>query len=175
MAFFILFFCQIWQDSHKWISRNKWSMLTTLCASEFYWGKKKKKKKKCLNICSFFFSCLIDKHIIDYDKLQINQFPFFWCMVWQDFMVLQWFYKHFWFGFFVFWHFNLRRLFNAKAILLEEQWWYYLTHSWEDKGVHTFPKDICPKVNVIARLEYGLAYYNSAVYHFNHYTTRTPP
>ena len=67
------------------------------------------------------------------------------------------------------------RLFNAKAILLEEQLWYYLTHSWEDKGVHTFPKVICPKVNVIARLEYELAYYDSAVYRFNHYTTRTPP
>ena len=24
--------------------------------------------------------------------------------------------------------------FNAKAILLEEQWWCYLTHSWEDNG-----------------------------------------
>ena len=47
---------------------------------------------------------------------------------------------------------------------------YYLTHSWEDKGVHTFPKGICPKVNVIERLEYELAYYDSAV----HYTTRTP-
>ena len=23
-------------------------------------------------------------------------------------------------------------LFNAKAILLEEQKWYYLTHNWED-------------------------------------------
>ena len=46
-------------------------------------------------------------------------------------------------------------LFNA--ILLEEQW-YYITHSLEDKGVHTFPKGICPKVNVIARLEYELAY-----------------
>ena len=34
------------------------------------------------------------------------------------------------------------RLFNAKAILPE--------HSWEDKGVHTFPKGNCPKVNVIA-------------------------
>ena len=87
------------------------------------------------------------------------------------------------------------RLFNAKAILQEEQLWYYLTHnwednlftnpsaqagydtrsifkrsstgfhsefsfsktscltkaeepSWEDKGVHTFPKGICPKVKV---------------------------
>ena len=58
---------------------------------------------------------------------------------------------------------------------LEEQWWYYLTHSWEDKRVHTFPKGICPKVNVIARLEYELAYYDSAVHRFNHYTTRTPP
>ena len=51
---------------------------------------------------------------------------------------------------------------------------YYLTHSWEDKGVHTFPKGICPKVNVIARLEYELAYYDSVVHRFNHYTTRTP-
>ena len=63
---------------------------------------------------------------------------------------------------------TLFRLFNAKAILLEEQYWYYLTHSWEDKGVHTFPKGICPKVNVIARLEYELAYYDSAVHRFNH-------
>ena len=70
---------------------------------------------------------------------------------------------------------TLFRLFDAKAILLEEQYWYYLTHSWEDKGVHTFPKGICPKVNVIAQLEYELAYYDSAVHRFNHYTTRTPP
>ena len=41
-------------------------------------------------------------------------------------------------------------------------------------GVYTFPKGICPKVNVIARLEYELAYYDSAVHRFNHYTTRTP-
>ena len=42
-------------------------------------------------------------------------------------------------------------------------------------GVHTFPKGICPKVNVIARLEYELTYNDSAVHRFNHYTTRTPP
>ena len=61
-----------------------------------------------------------------------------------------------------------------KPFSLEEQ--YYLTHSWEDKGGgHTFPKSICPKVNVIARLEYELAYYDSEVHRFNHYTTRTPP
>ena len=33
------------------------------------------------------------------------------------------------FGFFVNWHINLCRLFNAKAILLEEQLWNNLTHS----------------------------------------------
>ena len=32
-----------------------------------------------------------------------------------------------------------------------------LTHSWEDKRVHTFSKGICPKVNLIAGLEYKLA------------------
>ena len=61
-----------------------------------------------------------------------------------------------------------------KAIPLEEQYWYYLTHNWEDKGVHTFPKAIFSKVNVIARLEYELAYYDSAAHRFNHYTMRTP-
>ena len=80
-----------------------------------------------------------------------------------------------WFGFFVQWHINLCRLFNAKDILIEEQQLYYLTHSWEDKRVHTFPKGICLKVNVIARLEYELTYCDSTVHCFNHYTTRTPP
>ena len=67
---------------------------------------------------------------------------------------------------------TLFRLFNAKAILPEEQQLYYLTHSWENKGAHTFPKGICPKVNVIAWLEYELAYYDSAVHRFNHRFTR---
>ena len=48
-------------------------------------------------------------------------------------------------------------LFNAKAILWEELQRFYLTHSGEDMGVHTFHKGIYPKVNVIARLEYELA------------------
>ena len=30
-------------------------------------------------------------------------------------------------------------------------------------------------MNIIARLEYELAYYDSAIHRFNHYTTRTPP
>ena len=35
---------------------------------------------------------------------------------------------------------------------------------WEDRRVHTFPKSICPKGNVIARLEFELAYYDSTVH-----------
>ena len=31
----------------------------------------------------------------------------------------------------------------------KKQEWYDSTHSWEDKGIHTFPKGICPKVKVI--------------------------
>ena len=49
-----------------------------------------------------------------------------------------------------------------------------ITHSWEDKWVHAFPKGICPKANVIARLEFELAYYDTTVHRFNHYTTRNP-
>ena len=45
-----------------------------------------------------------------------------------------------------------------------------LTCSWEDKQVHAFPKGTCPKVNIIVRLEFELAYYDSTVQHFNHYT-----
>ena len=41
-------------------------------------------------------------------------------------------------------------------------------------GVHTFPKGICLKVNIIARLEFELAYYDSAARRFNHDTTTRP-
>ena len=51
---------------------------------------------------------------------------------------------------------NLCGLFNTKVIFVEEQQWYYLTNSWEDKEVHTFSKGISPKVNVIAWLEFKL-------------------
>ena len=68
------------------------------------------------------------------------------------------------------WHINLRGLFNAKAILVEEQG-FYLTESWVegDKGVLNFPKDIYPKVNVIARLGFEHTYYDVAVQHVSHY------
>ena len=51
-------------------------------------------------------------------------------------------------------HINLRGLFKAKAIPVEVQQWYHSTHSYRNKGVHTFSKGICPKVNIIARLQF---------------------
>ena len=32
-----------------------------------------------------------------------------------------------------------------KTIYAKEQHWYYLTHIYRYKGVHTFPKDIYPR------------------------------
>ena len=40
----------------------------------------------------------------------------------------------------------------------EDQEWYYLIQNLEAKGAHNIPSEICPKVNVIARLEFGLAF-----------------
>ena len=42
------------------------------------------------------------------------------------------------------------------------------------KGFIPFPKGICSKMNVIARLGFELAYYVSAVQRLNHYTSSTP-
>ena len=46
---------------------------------------------------------------------------------------------------------------------------------WENKGVHTFSKGVHSKVNIIAQLEFELAYYDSVVQRFNQYTMGTPP
>ena len=54
-------------------------------------------------------------------------------------------------------------LFNVKAISVEKQQWHFLTHSWESKEVHTFPKGISPKVNVLARLEFELAHFEATI------------
>ena len=43
---------------------------------------------------------------------------------------------------------------NMRPVYLNK--WYYLTYSKEDKEVHTFPKGISTKVNVIAWLEFKL-------------------
>ena len=47
--------------------------------------------------------------------------------------------------------------------------------AWRTRGFIPFPKGISPKVNVTGRLELELAYYDSAVQCFNHYTTGTTP
>ena len=44
-----------------------------------------------------------------------------------------------------------------------------------NKCVHTYPKGINPKVNVIAWLEFELAYYDAVVYHANHSASGTSP
>ena len=41
-------------------------------------------------------------------------------------------------------------------------------------GVHTFPKGINSKVDVIAQLEFELCNYDIAVEHASYYTTETP-
>ena len=38
-----------------------------------------------------------------------------------------------------------------------------------DKGLHTFPKSISLKLNVVARLEFELAYFEAVVQHCSHY------
>ena len=50
-------------------------------------------------------------------------------------------------------------LFDTLTFPVEEQW-YYLTYSWGTKEIHTFLKCIILYVNVIARLEFKLAYYD---------------
>ena len=60
--------------------------------------------------------------------------------------------------YFRWWHINVRGLFNAKATLVEEWQWDYLTDTWGDKGAGTFLKSICSKMNLIARLGFELIY-----------------
>ena len=42
---------------------------------------------------------------------------------------------------------------------LSDKNWYYLIHSWRDKEVHTFPKGINPKINIIVWLDYQLIFF----------------
>ena len=55
--------------------------------------------------------------------------------------------------------------------MVEEQQWYYLTLSWEDKGA-PFPKGINPKLYVIVWVEFELAYFEAVVQHFNHWVSK---
>ena len=42
-------------------------------------------------------------------------------------------------------------------------------------SLHNFPNCICLKVNIIARLEFELAYCDIAIQHVSHYATETLP
>ena len=103
-----------------------------------------------LSVCMWschMFSTIIKSSL----TLQKQLLRIFFPNAWRRYILV-------WFGFFVWWHINLYRVFNAKDIHLDEQ---YLTHRWEDEWVHTFPNGICPKLNVLKRLEFELAYYDS--------------
>ena len=51
---------------------------------------------------------------------------------------------------------------------------YYFISRWKDKEVNNFAKGINPKVNVIVRLEFELAYYDVTVQHISQYAMGTP-
>ena len=61
-------------------------------------------------------------------------------------------------------------LFNALGHLCKKQQWYYFTHS--RRVFIPFPK-ICPKVNLIGKLKFKLAFYDAQAQHVSHYTMRT--
>ena len=50
-----------------------------------------------------------------------------------------------------------------------------LTHSWGNKVVHTFPKGISSEENIIAQLEFELAYFKATNQHFNLNSMENPP
>ena len=63
-------------------------------------------------------------------------------------------------------------LLNAEASLVDEQHWYYLTHSCEgDNRVYTFSNGISYKKNIIERLDFELAYFEATDQHFSFYVT----
>ena len=62
----------------------------------------------------------------------------------------------------------LRRLFNAKAILVERHEWYSLTHSWVNEGDHIFLNGISSKVNAITCLELKFIFLEATAQHFSY-------
>ena len=70
--------------------------------------------------------------------------------------------------------YQTHRLFHAKAILVERQKLNYLTHSWGDNRVYTFPKSISLKVNTIVQLEFELTYYNVTIQLISYYALGLP-
>ena len=82
--------------------------------------------------------------------------------------VLEWYYLlecHLWVNRFVYKLFVFdRTMCKKKKKTLQDI--IHSIHSWENMEVHTFLKNISPKVNVIALVEFELFYYDVAVQHF---------
>ena len=55
----------------------------------------------------------------------------------------------------------------------KQQCYYLIYSSGGNKEVHSFCKDINPKVNVIERLEWEIAFYDVPILHFTYYATET--
>ena len=70
------------------------------------------------------------------------------------------------------WHINLFGLFNTKVIIQNNsgRTMKHVAWRWENKGFHTFPFGISPKVNVIVRLELELTDCDVTVQLVSHYT-----
>ena len=60
---------------------------------------------------------------------------------------------------------SLRGWFDAKQSLLEERYDSIQPVSAGDKVVQTFPNSISPKINVIVRQEFELAYYDIKIHY----------
>ena len=50
-----------------------------------------------------------------------------------------------------------------------------MTHNYKDMRVHTFPDGINPKVNIIVRMDFELAFFEAEFQHLSHYAARTYP
>ena len=61
------------------------------------------------------------------------------------------------------------------AIILEKQYWYYLTHSKRDDVVQAFSKGNNLKVNATEWPELELVIYASVIQHVSHNFKMTPP
>ena len=62
----------------------------------------------------------------------------------------------------------------SRSIIVKEHVSYYLTHSWEDKMFHGFPKGINLKIKFIEQLELEHTCYPVTVQLVNYYVTPPP-
>ena len=71
------------------------------------------------------------------------------------------------------------RIWTRVAVSISYDDNHYTTRTsnliWGYKRVYTHPKGICSKVNVIALLDFELAYYDVTVQHISHYATESLP